>query len=101
MSETVKLIIEMPKKEYEAFKELIAINISGRGSGKGLIYSALTAVKNGTPLDKVLNEIKAEPTTEAKIKEARDTLLRLRHEVGYIRKKDIEDSFAGIVEDEK
>lgn len=40
-------------------------------------------------------------SAEAKIKEARDTLLRLRHEVGYIRKKDIEDAFAGIVEDEK
>lgn len=40
-------------------------------------------------------------SADAKIKQARDTLLRLRHEVGYIRKKDIEDAFAGIVEDEK
>ena len=33
-----------------------------------------------------------------KIKEARDKLLRLRHEVGYIRKKDIEDAFKEILE---
>lgn len=50
MSDTVKLIIEIPKKEYEAYKELIAINI-GRCSGKGIIQTCLKAVKNGTPLD--------------------------------------------------
>ena len=50
MSDTVKLIIEIPEKEYEAFKELIAINISGRCSGKGIIQTCLNAVKNGIPL---------------------------------------------------
>ena len=56
MSETVKLIIEIPQKEYEAFKELIAINIGGRCSGKGIIYACLNAVKNGTPLEEVRTE---------------------------------------------
>ena len=57
MSETVKLIIELQKKEYEGFKELIAINIGGRCSGKGIIRSCLNAVKNGIPLDDVKAEI--------------------------------------------
>lgn len=52
MNDNIKLIIEIPKKEYEAFKELIAINI-GRCSGKGIIQTCLNAVKNGTPLDDV------------------------------------------------
>ena len=51
MTNTVKLIIEIPKKEYEAFKELIAINMGGRCSGKGIIQTCLNAVKNGIPLD--------------------------------------------------
>lgn len=51
MADKVKLVIEIPKKEYEAFKELIAINIGGRCSGKGIIQTCLNAVKNGTPLD--------------------------------------------------
>ena len=58
MSETVKLIIEIPKEEFEAVKELKAINIGGRGSGKGIIYACLNAVKNGTPLEEVRSEIK-------------------------------------------
>lgn len=45
----MKLIIEMPDKSYEAFQELIAINI-GRGCGKGIIQTALNAIKNGVPL---------------------------------------------------
>ena len=57
MSDTVKLIIEIPKKEYEAFKELIAINMGGRCSGKGIIQTCLNAVKNGIPLDDVKAEI--------------------------------------------
>lgn len=57
MSDTVKFIIEIPKKEYEAFKELIAINIGGRCSGKGIIQTCLIAVKNGTPLEDIKAEI--------------------------------------------
>ena len=62
MSETVKLIIEIPKEEFEAVKELKAINIGGRGSGKGIIYACLNAVKNGTPLEEVRSEIIQLPT---------------------------------------
>lgn len=58
MSDNIKLVIEIPKKEYEAFKELIAINIGGRCSGKGIIQTCLNAVKNGIPLDSVKAEIK-------------------------------------------
>lgn len=57
MSDNIKLVIEIPKKEYEAFKELIAINIGGRCSGKGIIQTCLNAVKNGIPLDSVKAEI--------------------------------------------
>lgn len=59
MTDKVKLIIEIPKKEYEAFKALIAINMGGRCSGKGIIQTCLNAVKNGIPLDDVKAEIKA------------------------------------------
>lgn len=45
----MKLIIEISDKNYEAFQELIAINI-GRGCGKGIIQTALNAIKNGVPL---------------------------------------------------
>lgn len=48
-----------------------------------------------------LDEAKEILNLADKVKEARNTLLRLRHEVGYIRKKDIEDAFAGIAEDEE
>lgn len=54
----MKLIIDIPKKEYEDFKELIAINIGGRCSGKGIIQTCLNAVKNGTPLDENKGEWK-------------------------------------------
>ena len=57
MSDNIKLVIEIPKKEYEAFKELIAINIGGRCSGKGIIQTCLNAVKNGIPLDDVKAKI--------------------------------------------
>lgn len=59
MSDNIKLVIEIPKKEYEAFKELIAINIGGRCSGKGIIQTCLNAVKNGIPLNSVKAEIEA------------------------------------------
>lgn len=45
-----------------------------------------------------LKDYKRLLSADAKIKEARDKLLRLRHEVGYIRKKDIEDAFKEILE---
>lgn len=57
MSDTVKVVIEIPKDYYEATKELIGMNIGGRQSGKGIIYSCITAVKYGTPLDSIKAEI--------------------------------------------
>lgn len=82
MSETVKLIIEIPKKDYEAFKELIAINIGGMRSGKGLIYSCLTAVKNGTPLDDVKAEIKALRYGSDTYKYAIDDVIEILDNIG-------------------
>lgn len=44
----------------------------------------------------IIKELDAD---SAKIKKARDTLLRLRKQIGYIRNKDIEDAFAGLIEE--
>ena len=82
MSETVKLIIEIPKKEYENFKELIAINIFGMRSGKGIIQTCLNAVKNGIPLDDVKAEIKALPYDTDPYEYAIDDVIEILDNVG-------------------
>lgn len=51
MSDTVKLIIKMPKEEYNKIK----------GDSLFLNFAVMAnAIKNGTPLDDVLDKISAE-----------------------------------------
>ena len=47
MSDTIKLVIEIPKAEYERLAYIDSLKLKGY-------------VKNGKPLDDVLSEIKAE-----------------------------------------
>ncbi len=78
----MKLIIDIPEKEYEAFKELIAINIGGRCSGKGIIQTCLNAVKNGIPLDFVKAEIINLPTYMFEIYELKSRVLHILDNIG-------------------
>ena len=61
MNDTVKLIIEMPKEDYEVMRRNEVILGSAR-SGKTLMNVIYSAVANGTPLDdvKALIEYNAE-----------------------------------------
>ena len=56
MSDTVKLIIEIPKDYYGALSKTEEI-ISSQRSGKTLMSVIYSAVGNGTPLDDVKAEI--------------------------------------------
>jgi len=56
MSDTVKLIIEIPKDYYEALSKTKEI-ISSQRSGKTLMSIIYSAVANGIPLDDVKAEI--------------------------------------------
>lgn len=56
MSDTVKLIIEIPKDYYEVLSKTEVILTSQR-SGKTLMSVIYSAVANGTPLDDVRAEI--------------------------------------------
>lgn len=56
MSDTVKLIIEIPKDYYEALAKTELILPSPR-SGKTLMNVIFSAIANGTPLDSVKAEI--------------------------------------------
>lgn len=56
MSDTVKLIIEIPKDYYEVLSKTEVILTSQR-SGKTFMSVIYSAVKNGIPLDDVKAEI--------------------------------------------
>lgn len=58
MSDTVKLIIEIPKDYYEVLSKTEVILTSQR-SGKTFMSVIYSAVKNGIPLDDVKAEIKS------------------------------------------
>lgn len=59
MSDTVKLIIEIPKDYYELMTKTEVIMTSPR-SGKTFMSVIYSAVKNGIPLDDVKAEIEEE-----------------------------------------
>lgn len=59
----MKLIIDVPDNIYDAIK-ITQPFISGKISGKTYLQILVNNVENGTPLDSVIEDIKAEITKE-------------------------------------
>jgi len=66
MSDTVKLIIEIPKDYYEALSKTKEI-ISSQRSGKTLMSVIYSAVAKGTPLDDVKDIIRDKKAAETDV----------------------------------
>ena len=45
----MKLIIDIPDKDYEFIKDLKSVVIGGRGTTKTIQYNVINAIKNGIP----------------------------------------------------
>ena len=47
----MKLIIDIPDKDYEFIKDIQTLVIGSRGNCKTLQYNVITAIKNGVPYE--------------------------------------------------
>lgn len=47
----MKLVIDIPDKDYEFIKDLQSLIIGGRGNCKTIQYNVINAIKNGTPYE--------------------------------------------------
>ena len=47
----MKLIIDIPDKDYEFIKNFQSLIIGGRGNCKTIQYNVINAIKNGTPYE--------------------------------------------------
>ena len=46
----MKLVIDIPDKDYEFIKDLQSLIIGSRGNCRNIQYNVINAIKNGTPL---------------------------------------------------
>lgn len=81
MSDTVKLIIEIPKDYYEVLSKTEVILTSQR-SGKTFMSVIYSAVKNGIPLDDVKAEIADLPTDALEVHKLKSRVLYMLDNIG-------------------
>lgn len=55
----MKLIIDIPDKDYEFIKDLNLVVIGGRGNTKTVQYNVINAIKKGIPSDAFIKDISA------------------------------------------
>ena len=53
----MRVVIDIPEEYYEFFKDLRPAIIAGRGNGKTISYNVINAIRNGIPLDSVLDDV--------------------------------------------
>lgn len=53
----MKLIIDIPDRDYEFIKDLRAVVIGSRGNCKTIQYNVITAIKKGVPYEDAEGEV--------------------------------------------